>query len=55
MVTVNYRLIGDVSNPTLTKTFNNRAEADAWIKAQVNILVLEVESSGAAAMNRIFG
>jgi hypothetical protein len=55
MVTVKYRLIGSINNAIHSKEFKTRAECDAWIKAQGNILVLEVESSGAAAFNRIFG
>jgi hypothetical protein len=54
MITVTYRLIGSVSNPSFDKSFDNRNDADSWIKAQGNILVLSIESSGAAAMNRIF-
>jgi hypothetical protein len=55
MVTLKYRLVGNVNNPVIEKSFKTRAECDAWVKAQGNVLVLEIESSGAAAFNRIFG
>lgn len=55
MIKLEYRLIGSISNPVLTKEFNTRADCDAWVKAQGNVLVVSIESSGAAALGRIFG
>ncbi len=55
MVTLKYRLVGDANNPVLSKEFKTRDEAMQWAKAQGNILIVEVESTGAAALNRIFG
>lgn len=55
MVTLKYRLVGDVKNPVFSKEFNSRVEATLWAKAQGNILIVEIESSGAAAFNHIFG
>lgn len=55
MVTLKYRLVGNTSNPVLSKEFKTRNEAMAWAKAQGNVLVLEIESTGTAALSRIFG
>lgn len=55
MVTVTYRLVGDVNNPTLRKEFKTSEEVLIWAKAQGNILILEVESTSVVAMKRLFG
>lgn len=55
MVKLEYRLVGNVNNPVLTKEFKTHTECDSWVKAQGNILVVAIESSGAQALNRIFG
>lgn len=55
MVTLKYRLAGSLNNPVLSKEFNSHAEAMSWAKAQGNVFIVEIESTGAAALNRIFG
>lgn len=55
MVTLKYRLVGSKTNLVLEKSFNTRAEAMSWAKAQGNILILEIESTGASALSRIYG
>jgi hypothetical protein len=56
MVTLEYRLIGNVNNPVLVKQgFPTREAAIAWAKAQGNVLILVIESTGEASMRRIFG
>jgi hypothetical protein len=55
MVTLKYRLVGSVSNPVISKEFATRPEALQWAKAQGNILILEIESTGAAALSSLFG
>ena len=55
MVTVTWRLIGDANAAGIPKTFATRIEADAWIARQINIVVLEITSTGNEALNRIYG
>lgn len=54
MVTVSYRFPG-LKMPLMTKDFANRVLADRWIAENPTITVYMIESSGAHALNRIFG
>lgn len=54
MITLKYRLIGNVNYPTLTKTFANRAECNDWVSTNP-IVVIEIESNGTATYSRLFG
>ena len=54
MVTVTYRLIGSVDYPTFSKDFSDRTTANDWIAVNP-IVVLQIESFGAATYNRVFG
>lgn len=55
MITLKYRLVGNTSNPVLTKTFPHRLACDMWVKAQGNILVIEIQSEGRETFKQIFG
>lgn len=55
MITVQYRLIGNVDNALLTKEFKTNTEFRAWQKDQINILILSVEYSGVATMEKLYG
>ncbi len=55
MIKVTYRLVGSVNYPELTKEFETKETADAWIRLQVNVLIISIESTGAAALSRIYG
>jgi hypothetical protein len=54
MCILKYRLIGDVSNPVLTKEFESRDAMREWVKACGNIMILTVTESCAPAMARVF-
>ncbi len=53
MVTLKFRLVG--LDHVISREFDTWGACDAWCKQQINVVVVEVESSGAAAFNRIFG
>jgi hypothetical protein len=56
MITVTYKT--NKTEARYTITFETRAQADAWIADQQEgglLVVLSIESTGAAALSRIFG
>lgn len=54
MITLQYRLIGDVNNPVFTKTFDSRTDLNDWLVDQP-VVVVSIESGGVEVYKRIFG
>jgi hypothetical protein len=55
MIQLEYRLVGNVDNTVFTKEFKTREEALNWAKIQGNVFIIQMESTGAVAFNRIYG
>lgn len=55
MITLKYRLVGSVSNPTITKQFDSRELCMDWVKLQGNIFIIEIEYKGTHAYQRLYG